>query len=182
MAQLLPEIEGSVLADRALGNYWSAQFGSMMNTWYAVHKFDKAPSPIVRLPNGDKVILADVLLLERNGENYYCEVKHKKPNRYDNYGLEEYRAKSLQRLQEYAKGKVLYVIHDHALAGGKFNQQNNIHHWRVTDITALCQAEHKCFWGESIVDSIRKRVPIWYWPATLWLPLQSYFFGDFIWE
>ena len=176
MAQASLKIREPVTSERALGDFWSTQFATMMNNWYGVHKFDKAPSPIISLPNGERIILADVFLLERHGENYYCEVKHKKPNRYGRYGLEEYRFKSLRRLQEYVKGRVLYIIHDHSIAGGKFVRKNNIDHWRVADIELLGRSEYRCFPGDSIVNSeMKQHIPIYYWLAALWIPLRDYF-------
>lgn len=176
MDQTLFATEEEVLPLRELGNYWSQNFAKMMNRWYGVHKFDKAPSPIITLPNGARIILADVLLLEKDGENYYCEVKHKSPTRFHCYGLEEYRFGSLQRLQEYVKAKVLYVIHDHSLNGGRDNPYNDINHWRVADIPLLTHSPHTCSPGPSLIDGQRKTgVPIYYWVITLWSPLQEYF-------
>lgn len=163
--------------ERIIGDFWSRQFAEMMNHWYGVHKFDKAPSPIITLPNGKVIILADVLLLERAGENYYCEVKHKSPTKYQTYGLEEYRFNSLWRLQEYVKARVLYVIHDHSLNSGVDNRYNNIDHWRIAEISLLKRSSYQCFRGDSLINGeLKHNVPIYYWAITLWVPLQEYFF------
>jgi hypothetical protein len=161
-------------SNRELGDYWSKVFADMMNQHFGVHKFDKAPSPIISLPSGEKIILADVMLLEQHGGNFYCEVKHKSPTRTECYGLEEYRLNSLRRLQEYAKGVVLYVVHDHFLAGGKFITINNPNHWKCVEINNL-QSKTYTSWGPSIVNGVYKDVPICYWKVDLWAPLKSYF-------
>ncbi|MBV6343313.1 hypothetical protein [Candidatus Magnetobacterium casense] len=178
MAQVLSTIRKNEEPppERVLGNFWSQKFADMMNRWYGVHKFDKAPSPIITLPNGMRIILADVLLLEKEGENYYCEVKHKAPTKFGSYGLEEYRFNSLKRLQEYVRAKVLYVIHDHSLNGGRDNPYNDINHWKVATIPVLVDSPHIRHPGPSLVNGVRQiGVPIYYWATTLWIPVNNFF-------
>jgi len=161
--------------EREIGDYWSQQFADMMNVWFGVHKFDKAPSPLITLPNMQKVILADVWLLEKQNENYYCEVKHKAPTRFNCYGLEEYRLQSLLTLQNYVKGIVLYVIHDHSLNGGVHNKENNIDHWKCIEANELDKTYENRSWGKSLVNGELKRVPICYWNCNMWILLKEYF-------
>lgn len=159
---------------RAIGDYWSQQFASMMNQWFGIHKFDKAPSPVIDLPNGERIILADVMLFERQGENYYCEVKHKNPTKWNTYGLEQYRFESLAKLTRWAKGVVLYVIHDYTIPGRE-NQRNYLSDWYCVEITKLERVTKFTSWGPSLVAGVTKRVPIHYWGIENWERLSVYF-------
>jgi hypothetical protein len=127
------------------------------------------------LPGHIHVILPDVWVLQRSTENSYCEVKHKQPNKFGNYGLEKYRFDSLINLTAWAKGKVLYVVHDYSLTGGKFIKINNPKDWFVADIKNLALSDRKTFPGDSLVNGTMQRVLIHYWNKSLWIPLTQYF-------
>jgi hypothetical protein len=169
------EINSYQPPDRDIGNYWSQVFADMMNHKFGIHKFDKAPSPVIILPNSDRIILADVILFEKDGENYYCEVKHKQPTKTMCYGLEQYRFNSLVKLQEWSKGIVLYVIHNYSLNGGKFNLANDVNHWEVSTIKALQLIKPYISWySPSLVNGVLKKVPICYWNIKNWDSLARY--------
>lgn len=171
---LEPEQNSKLLIDRALGDYWSQVFADgMMKNGFATHRFDKAPSPVVNLPNGGHIILADVLVLRRGGAACYCEVKHKAPTQHGTYGLEEYRFNSLLALTSWVEGAVLYVIHNHSLSGGRDSPTININHWVYVNVHAL-QGRHVFKgMGKSYVNGKEKTVPMLYWSQTLWHPLKE---------
>lgn len=152
---------------RKLGDYWSDRFAEIMQRWFGIHKFDKTPSPVITLPNKTRIILPDVMLFERYGENYYCEVKHKVPNVHGNYGLEKYRFDSLVNMLSWAKGTILYVIHDYESIG-RDSKINRLEDWYCADIKRLSEARKQTFPGQSIVNGEYKRVPIHYWSACEW--------------
>jgi hypothetical protein len=166
--------------ERAVGDYWSRVFADMMLAHFGIHKFDKAPSPIVQLPNGDKIILADVLVLEHGGGNYYCEIKHKDPDTNGDFGLEGYRYHSLLTLQEWVSASVLYVIHDHSLQPyptrkeRSSNKENNPLHWKGLSIYELSASYKTGRYSPSYINGVlHPKVWTWYWNNGLWHPLSE---------
>jgi len=168
-----------VAADRELGGYWEQQFLAMMrNEGYGVHRFAKAPSPVVDTPDGT-TILADGWVLQRKGDNYLCEIKHKNPykriKQSGEYGLEQYRLNHLQRLQRWVGDPAMYVIHNHDLSGGRDNRINNVAHWFIAPIADLAVSPFmRKAQGPSYVDGRREMVLICYWPISEWLPLSDW--------
>jgi hypothetical protein len=140
------------------------------------HRFAKVASPIIQRPDGSHVILPDFWLIKQ--ANLLVELKHKYATCDKQFGLEEYRAKSLCDLQELVGDTqtVLYVIHDHARWWDVATQAGKpitVEQFIAADVRMLAQADRRC-WGPSWVSGVKKKVPICYWKESRFLALARW--------
>ena len=50
---------------------------------------------------------------------------------------------------------------------------NRLEDWSFQYVVSLAGTHAVRSWGESYVDGYRKRVPILYWPTSLFVPLET---------
>jgi len=165
-------------ADRALGEYWEREFCKMA----AEVGFSFTPMQIGREGSAQAYLQAETMwrhytLPDVTVWSYpeqHHEIKHKDPTAWNTFGLEAYRFDALMWFATETKQDVMYTIHNHALSGGRAARVNKIEHWFTVNIHDL---DHK--WaaeaqGFSYVNGRKRKVPIYYWPAGLWTPLEEY--------
>jgi len=116
--------------------------------------------------------LPDITVWTHPGQHH--EIKHKAPTSWGAYGLEVYRFDALLWFADETEQAVLYTIHNHALSGGRNSKTNRIEDWFTINVRALdgnWSSRGRVF---SYVNGQKRRVPIYYWPTRLWIPLQEY--------
>lgn len=169
----------NVEQDRALGEQWERNFCY----WAFVYKKSFTPMQIGRTESAiawetrdhkwNPYMLPDITVWTCPGEHH--EIKHKNPTKKHNtFGLEVYRFEALLWFSCETQQRVMYTIHNHALSGGRNSLVNELNHWVTIDVKDL---DNKWTWqssGTSYVNGEPKRVPIYYWPKNLWIPLKEF--------
>lgn len=168
--------------DRWLGEFWEDRFCDIARRYgWEAWPFQREMGPTFIL-HGKTFICPDVWILRRDKKQYACEVKHKIQARNGCYGLEKYRVESLLALEEFYTERfgpieVLYVVHNWAMAGGKYVQTNRECDWHA-QLLRVCE-EHKIvsysatLYGGYVTDYA---VPIHYYqnPLKLFEPLHRF--------
>lgn len=164
--------------DRAIGEYWEREFckmASQYNKTFTPMQIGRAKSAqAYGMVNGkwNNYTLPDVTIWTFPGEHH--EIKHKNPTDRGCFGLEQYRFDALRWFASETSQQVMYTIHNHDLSGGKDSTVNNINHWVTANVIALDGNWTGTNWGYSWVGGIKKRVPIHYWDASLWIKLNQF--------
>lgn len=164
-------------ADRALGMTWERHFCELAATHGLVFsplQIGRADSACAFWKEGQKwhsLTLPDVTIWTAPGQHH--EIKHKAPTRDGCFGLEVYRFMALLSFARTTGQAVHYTIHNHALAGGRDSNVNNLDDWMTAEVRSLNghwsrqQAN-----GTSWIGGARHEgVSIYYWPSALWQPL-----------
>jgi len=171
-------------ADRATGALWERKFQLMMvNQGFLVtmHQLRKSGSAIAvtRVSGNVKAFtLPDASVWDAPG--FDAEIKHKDPTSQNTFGLEEYRLKSLVAFARRSGRCVQYVVHDYSRCPGgtradrKSYPESQIEHWITADVLDLYSNRTDPRWGTSYVNGQPKRVPIHYWPTSLWVPVADF--------
>lgn len=170
--------------DRATGAVWERKFQLMMvdhGFLVTMHQLRKSGSAIAvtRVSGTVKTFtLPDASVWDEPG--FDAEIKHKDPTSRGTFGLEEYRLKSLVGFARRSGRCVQYTIHDYSRCPGetrperKAYEPNHIEHWITADVLDLYRHRTEPMWGSSYVNGQPKRVPIHYWPASLWIPVADF--------
>ena len=165
-------------SDRATGAYWEREFGIMAAKNGKVFSFMQIgrneSAQFYSFPGGHwrHYTLPDIAIWTSPGEHH--EIKHKAPTARGRFGLEVYRFAALMEFAGITGQSVMYTIHNHALSGGPSVRENSIAHWvtaNVTDLDGHWTGEYP---GSSWVNGTKKEVPIYYWDAAMWQPLQAF--------
>jgi hypothetical protein len=157
--------------DRELGAYWERRFCRMARNYghaFTPHQFGRDRRAACAYHIGGHIILPDITIWSSPGQHH--EVKHKNPTRDHRFGLETYRFTSLLQFAEITGQPVYYTIHNWE-AAGRDNLENRILDWYTCDTDTLLANQGISQWGDSWVNGEKKRVPILYWPVTLFRPL-----------
>jgi len=171
--------------DRKLGEHWERQF--CLLTAREGKSFtpqqigrDRAASWARRVDDAWKLtLLPDVTVWTAPGEHH--EIKHKAPTRGGCYGLESYRLDALVAFRQETKQPVLYTIHDWHHAGapdGRAEMPNRLADWLTIDVLTLdrlvdeLELHHVPF--DTWVNGKACSRPGYYWPAKLWMPLETW--------
>ena len=169
--------------DRRLGEYWEDRFCEIATTFgWEAWPFQRKRGSTFKSPAGTRFICPDVWILRRGERQYACEIKHKDACALG-YGFEEYRAQSLMDLEaEYTNqfGPViaLYVVHNHARAGGKWAKTNRLSDWTAQRLHILEESHTPgmcpTYYAGKVTDH---KVPIHYYHTSLFGPLEDWL-GD----
>jgi hypothetical protein len=169
--------------DRQLGKYWECRFcdlAAQHGKSFTPQQIGRAGSATWFTPTGKGVnplLLPDITVWTAPGEHH--ETKHKKATSSGCYGLECYRLDALVAFRLETGQPVLYTIHDWELAGARDGcapMTNDIAHWRTVDVTVLADyvtaeyLETRPF--PTWVNGQRQLRPGYFWPVSLWHPLQ----------
>jgi hypothetical protein len=170
---------GNVGKDRAIGALWERRFCFLA----ASHGKLFTPLQLGRdtsaqaFSYSDKWIsltLPDITIWTSPGEHH--EIKHKAPTKYGSIGLEEYRLQALERFSEVTGQQVFYTIHRHDLSGGRDSDVNKIEHWFSASVSTLRKSiddgQVISRIGPTYCGGQKRELPIFYWPVSLWRPLQ----------
>jgi len=171
----------NLAADRKLGAEWDVRFCTIAADYgklFTPHQIGRKTSAAAYYrDNGERrrVILPDITIWSSPGEHH--EIKHKVATKTGYYGLEEYRLHSLREFADRTEQRVYYTIHDWTRAG-KWAVENDPRDWITCELSELYAAIIDRSgpyrnWGSSWVGGVEKRVPIWFWPVGLWVPLTS---------
>lgn len=115
--------------------------------------------------------LPDITVWTAPGE--YHEIKHKNTTKFGTFGLEQYRFEALKWFANETGQKVFYTIHNHGLSGGSNSNINHIDHWITADILDLDEKWTIRCYGDSWINGVKKKTPIYYWHKNLWRPLRE---------
>jgi len=122
--------------------------------------FSKEQAASINL-NGNKNVLGDIFVISPNHEIFVVEVKEKYPNKFDSYGLEEYRLKHYIEFQKYLKIPVIYAIKD--------TKDSNEWYWNCFD--NLMVFNPRSFLGDSWVNGSKQKVKIYYFKKNWFIPM-----------
>lgn len=168
----------NLTSDRELGQYWErifCQMAALLGKVFTPMQLGRADSILAFQKNGNgwnRYTLPDVTVWTAPGEHH--EIKHKDPTKFGSFGLEVYRFDALRWFAHETGQAVLYTIHNHALAGGRDVEENDLAHWITVDVRELDGQWSGTFPGFSWVNGQRKKVDIHYWDQDLWQPLAKY--------
>ena len=167
---------GDIKGDRKLGAFWEQQFSKMAGK-YGYSRIEQQTNrdgaAVFLGPDGHYHVLPDVTLVKESRTEYH-EVKHKNGTKFGTYGLEVYRFEALLLWARQTGEDVQYTIHDHDLAGGRDAKENDVAHWVTANVLDLEGPQSFEGHGWSYVDGEKRYVPMYYWPMTLWRPLEDY--------
>lgn len=154
--------------DRQIGEEWEVRFTEMvMDLGMDCHRPDPPETWWRRGLLPDRVV--------RVGSTIeWHEIKHKRPTRNREYGIEAYRFEANMKLSNHTGNPVLYTIHDWELSGAESREdpvENVLDDWVTVDFQTLAIAERREGPGWSYHSSNRSAETIYYWSATLWEPL-----------
>lgn len=172
-------------ADRELGQEWERNFCRIA----FAHGRSLTPQQIGRgeaavwyRPSGyesHQLLLPDISIWTAPGEHH--EIKHKNPTVHNTYGLEAYRFEALVTFAQETQQPVLYTVHDWQLAGAKNSREsmpNRLADWRIANVLVLKASVDS---GQALQARMGtwlrgqwKQVPGFYWPASLWIPLEGW--------
>ena len=171
-----------VKQDRKLGEYWENEFIKIVKAWgWEAWAFSQKRGPSFRDALGNSYISPDVWVLRRGNKQYAVEVKHKTVASNGCYGFELYRQESMLQIEsnytnQYGGVVALYVVHNHAMAGGKFERKSKIEHWHVQRLRRLAKIAKsgmsKTYRRSQVTDD---EVPIMYYPFSAFVPLANIF-------
>ena len=168
----------NVEQDRALGKQWERNFCLLAETYsksFTLMQVGRTESVVAWKMNNNKrnsYTLPDIAIWTSPGEHH--EIKHKNPTAHNSFGLEAYRFEALLWFSRETQQQVMYTIHNHDLSGGRNTLINRLEHWITINVEDL---NNKWNWqssGISYVNGEAKRVPIYYWPKNLWIPLKLF--------
>jgi hypothetical protein len=170
-----------------LGQHWEREFcrlAARFRKAFTPHQIGLADAASWYRQEGDQwrqALLPDVTIWTCPGEHH--EIKHKRPTETGHFGLEKYRLDALLSFQAEVKQRVLYTIHNWALAGAVESgaaMANRLEHWQTVDVLTLDQyiAEHALptVPMKTYVKAKPTVRPGYYWPASLWIPLARWWF------
>jgi hypothetical protein len=159
---------GQNSTDRQIGEEWEVHFTEMVtDLGMDCHRPDP---PEVWWKKGllpDRVVRAGASL-------EWHEIKHKRPTRNGEYGIEDYRFEANVNLGSHTGNPVLYTIHDWELSGAESRDEpteNHLEDWLTIDFQALAASPRREGPGMTYRNSSRAETTIYYWSAGLWEPL-----------
>ena len=172
-------------ADRRMGERWERNFcllAAEYRKMFTPHQISRTGAANAsKCVDGDwqQFLLPDVTVWTAPGEHH--EIKHKNPTGQGRYGLEKYRLDALVRFRLETNQPVLYTIHDWQLAGATSSDAempNDVQHWVTVDVLALdmyITEHHLPAWPmRTWVNGEREERDGYYWPTTLWQPLEHW--------
>jgi len=168
--------------DREVGEYWEDVFVSMAKRYgWRAWAFNRKKGATFQDADGNTYISPDVWILRRGAKQYVCEIKHKNLARNHCYGFELYRESSMLAIErgysnEFGGVEALYVVHNHDLAGGKWEKDNNTLHWHaarlglLSEVGHLGKPQHTYYNGELSEEP----VAIKYYPYEYFRPIEFF--------
>ena len=120
--------------------------------------------------------LPDVTVWTAPGEHH--EIKHKAPTAGGSFGLEVYRFDALLWFAQETGQRVMYTIHNHALAGGRDVEVNDIAHWQTANVIDLNEKHWKRANDWSWIGGERRKTDIYFWRASLWSSLAAFWLSS----
>jgi hypothetical protein len=172
--------------DREVGAYWEREFCKLAARYgrsFTAHQIGREKSAVAWVRSGgawNSWTLPDITLWTRPGEHH--EIKHKDPCSWG-FGLERYRLEALRAFWEETGQSVYYTLHDYSRQpdssldyetqrrARKENPKSIAEHWVTAPVSELISPEPREEWGYSYVGGVKKRVPICYWPSSLFQPV-----------
>lgn len=126
-----------------------------------------------------KQLMPDTQVLNQGGE--YHEIKHKKPDKRERFGLEDYRLTELVRLVKTTGQTGVFTIHNHGVSpGGKYGTVNRIEDWVYADVRKLAASwtAHNNYHPSLVDGELQQNVWQRFWNvqeyfrplAELWTP------------
>lgn len=149
-------------SDREEGERREAEFCQLMNNLGCfTYRFQDIDKAAVLLGNNDRIILPDVWVIIEVAQQFFAEVKGKYPNRYNSYGIEEYRVLAYQRITKLTGLIILYFIFD-----------TRDERWYYADFDKLYH-HRKVYPCDSYVGGIMRRVNCYYFDKDLFKQFSS---------
>ena len=113
------------------------------------------------------IVMPDVWVIPKHGNQFLAEVKGKYPTQHNDYGLEKYRIDSFGCITEMTNLPVMYVI---------FDTKDKTWYWAnmVNLIKYLNENPDKIFWSPTYVGGEVKRLPTGYFPKSLFYKLELF--------
>jgi hypothetical protein len=170
--------------DRRVGQAAEEAFCRLMLEWgrsITAHQIRRTGAAVATVQVGNQTknyVLPDVTLWDDGSQHH--EIKHKYATPGGKYGLEKYRFEDLIWFAERTGRPVYYTIHDWKNAGATKSSDpiaNNITDWITCNVERLAEQLDELWEGPSYVNGVKARVPIYYWPSALWMPLWKLWFG-----
>jgi hypothetical protein len=168
-------------SDRSVGKTWEGNFCRLAlehGKSFTPHQINRKGAASVYSPLAGKInryLLPDVTIWSHPGEHH--EIKHKKPTRDGDFGLEEYRWRALVWFRDETQTTTQYTIHRHDWAGGRDVETNRLEDWVTASVYLLLESDSKIQNGPSWVNGQKQIVPIRYWSSDLWQPLSCFWNG-----
>lgn len=168
--------------DRALGEYWEDRFIEIARSYgWEAWAFSRLKGSSFAGATGYRYISPDVWLLRRGDRQYACEVKHKDLAANGCYGFERYREESMLKIErdysnQFGQVTALYVVHNHAQAGGKWARVSNEAHWHA-GLLSMCATEgrdgrpQRTYFAGRLTD---EPVAFRWYPYRLFQPLSVF--------
>lgn len=160
---------GQNAIDREIGEAWEARFQQMATGLGMDCHRPEPPEPW--WPH--RGLLPD-RIVRHDGLREWHELKHKRPTRNGEYGLEGYRFAAYLRLARHTEDPVLYTVHDWQLSGAKSRDEevpNDIEDWLTIDVLELEGHESRAEKGPTYYGGGAAETTVYYWPADMWEPL-----------
>ena len=107
------------------------------------------------------IVLGDIFVISPNNELFVIEVKEKYPNKYESYGLEEYRLNHYLNFERLTNIPVIYAIKD--------THENGKWYWNTFNELLIFQP--KRFPGYSWVNGNKEKVDIVYFKKIWFKPV-----------
>lgn len=165
--------------DRKVGEFWERAFCKMLLDYgqtvtpLQIGRRDSATAQFMHKGELNTLTLPDIVVWNYPGS--FHEIKHKDPNRFGCYGLEEYRFDALIEFFNTTHQSVFYTIHDHSLSGGRHVKKNDMRHWRTVRIEHLIGTIDGSYPGNTWYNGQKVKRMIHYWNTELWSPLSVLF-------
>lgn len=122
--------------------------------------------------NNKVIVLGDIFVISPINEVFIVEIKEKYPNKYDSYGLEEYRLKHYLDFEKITGIPVIYAIKDTYESG----------RWYWNNFKELLLFKPKQFPGHSWVGGVKQRVEIYYFKKIWFRPIIKNNIPNQIWD
>lgn len=169
-------------SDRALGEYWEDRFIEIARSYgWEAWPFNRVRGATFRDMSGNQYISPDIWLLKRKKKQFICEIKHKNAAKNGCYGFELYREESMLSIEDnyqnrFGRVEALYIVHDHDLAGGKNELENNVLHWHAERLLLLSkkgyEGQPQLSYYNGVVSD--KPMRIKYYPRRLFQPIRNF--------
>ena len=164
-----PVEKRNIVKDRKKGAQTEISFCNLMQRHgYYTHRFQESISRAAVFEKGEEhIVMPDVWVIPKHGNQFLAEVKGKYPNQYNAYGLEKYRVDSLEFVAKLTNLPVMYVI---------FDTVDEIWYWAnmVKLIEYLNENPDKIFFSKTYSGGEVKRLPTGYFPKSLFYKLELF--------
>lgn len=118
------------------------------------------------------IVLGDIFVISPINEVFIVEIKEKYPNKYESFGLEEYRLKHYLDFEKITGIPVIYAIKD--------TYENGRWYWN--NFKELLLFKPKQFPGYSWVGGVKQRVEIYYFKKIWFRPIIKNNIPNQIWD